>query len=122
MRNIIDEFELKFPKLSRVELSQAKLGHFNFPAETALTITFFGSNFVFLFIFTKLFTLFTRIMVFFVKKAFLLKMTGFLGQKLVFSEKTMETRKRKSDRQKMMILNPILDFRAVRKRSRAEPS
>ena len=82
MLNTSDEFELKFPKLNQVELSQAKLGHFNFPAETALTITFFGSNFVFLFIFTKLFTLFTRIMVFFVKKAFLLKMTGFFGSEM----------------------------------------
>ena len=37
---ISDEFELRFPKLSQAKkvLSQAKLGHFNFQAESELLI------------------------------------------------------------------------------------
>ena len=42
MVNASDEFELKFPKLSQAELkkfpSRAELEHFNFRAETELTM------------------------------------------------------------------------------------
>ena len=56
------------------------------------------------------------------QKTFLLKMTGFLRQKLVFFWKYSGKKKKKSEWQKMPIFEPIFDFRAERKRSWAEPS
>ena len=70
--NFSYEFELKFPGSSRAERvpSQAELGHFNFRAETELTIKFFfAQKFFSLFYFTKIVTLFTPILVFFLAKS-----------------------------------------------------
>jgi hypothetical protein len=58
-----------------------------------------------------------------VAKSFSSKNDWFSGSETgIFLKIQWKKRKKKSERQKMPIFEPIFDFRAERKRSRAEPS